>query len=119
MITETIHDLYHGAGTARQGDVMLIPVDSVPNDAVPVKQGDEHVIAHSETGHNHTMSALRVNFFMMPSDPLEGYLTVDEATVLDHQRTFHTHESIRVHPGTYKIRRQREYSPEGWQRAAD
>jgi hypothetical protein len=39
--------------------------------------------------------------------------------VVEHLRSFDTHESISIGPGNYEIRRQRENAPEGWRRAAD
>jgi len=120
MITEKIHELHHGKAIARQGDVLLQPVDEIPENAEAVKsEKGSHVIAHSETGHNHVLASHKVNMFMMRDDPLVAYIEVSESTLLDHQRSFDTHETIRVHPGKYRIRRQREHSPDGWRRARD
>ena len=48
-----------------------------------------------------------------------AYLKVEEDTELKHKRSFDTHESLLLTPGIYEIRRQREYTPEGYRRAAD
>lgn len=37
----------------------------------------------------------------------------------ERERSFDTHESILLKGGTYEIRRQREYTPEGWRRVED
>ena len=63
----------HGM-TARQGDALLISIDAIPADAIQVESDGDHVIAHSETGHNHILKSRAVNFFMAPNDPLTGYL---------------------------------------------
>jgi len=50
-----------------------------------------------------------------------GYLEVSgfEPAVLEHHRSFDTHEALEIKPGIYEIRRQREYTPQGFRRAAD
>lgn len=110
---------------AAQGDVMFIRVASLPAGAVPVPAvGGQHVIAHSETGHHHVMVAERagrpvVEMYRLPEEIYEAFLVVHEPTVLEHQRGFDTHEPIQFQPGTYQVRRQREYTPEGYRRAQD
>jgi len=39
--------------------------------------------------------------------------------VIEHHRLFDTHEAMEIKPGIYEIHRQREYTPEGYRRAAD
>jgi len=53
-----------------------------------------------------------------------SYLEVIEATdatetLLEHLRSFDTHETIKIPPGIFEIRRQREWVPEGWRRIQD
>ena len=103
-----------------QGDLMVFPVKNIPENVV--KQDAEngsHVLAHSETGHNHQISADAVDFFMAENDEFVGFINVKEATDLVHLRDFHTHETIEIPAGDYRIVRQREYSPAGYRRAAD
>ena len=42
---------------AAQGDFIIMRIPSIPNGVEPMKSDDafKHVIAHSETGHNHVM----------------------------------------------------------------
>jgi hypothetical protein len=44
---------------------------------------------------------------------------VNKDTELKHLRSFDTHESLSIPEGLYRINRQREYTPEGYRRAAD
>jgi hypothetical protein len=109
---------------AAQGDFIIVRVDELPSNLYPcTPKGGKWVVAHSETGHNHVMVADRVEMFkveLKDDDAVfELYLNVDEDTVVEHQRSYDTHEPILVPPGTYKIARQREYISEGWRRAAD
>jgi hypothetical protein len=110
---------------AAQGDLLLRRITAIPAEATPLAAcNGAFVVAHSETGHNHVI-AERPNVRMFTTgDPMVSYLQVVEATdaaetILEHLRTFDTHESISVPPGAYEVRRQREYAPEGWRRVED
>jgi len=108
---------------AAQGDLLLRRIDTLPAgaEAVIAEKG-AYVLAHSETGHNHVvMERPNVRFYQDRQDTFRSWLVVDgeESVPVEHQRDFHTHETIQVPPGIYEVRRQREYTPEGFRRAAD
>lgn len=106
---------------AAQGDFIIIRRNTIPNGFVEANpEKGVHVIAHSETGHNHVMVADRVTAFV-PTTPdiYTMFLQVDEPTEITHLRGFDTHEPIMVPPGTYEIKRQREYIPQGFRKAQD
>ncbi len=108
-----------------QGDAYLRRVDAIPAGAIPVQASNgRFVIAHSETMHDHIVRQSPHVKFYDTVDPMVSYLEVIEATdatetVLEHMRSYDTHESIKFSPGIYEVRRQRENSPEGWRRVAD
>jgi len=111
---------------AAQGDLLIRRIASLPANASAVQpERGQFILAHSETGHNHVVAERPcVKAYADPSDPLVSYLEViqnEEAwdVVLEHLRSFHQHESIKIDPGVYEIRRQREYTPEGWRRVQD
>jgi hypothetical protein len=110
---------------AAQGDLFIRRIESLPDGAKPVAaERGQYVVAHSETGHNHVIAERPNVSLLTTGDPMVSYLQVVEATdaaetVLEHLRTFDTHESIVITPGIYEIRRQREYTPEGWRRVED
>ena len=105
---------------AAQGDVMIIRIDDLPDHLMEVLPEDgKHVVAHSETGHHHTIVASRVKYFRPDEDAFTGYVSVKEETPLVHERGFDTHESIQLPPGNYMLRRQREYTLEGYRMAQD
>lgn len=112
--------------TAAQGEALFRRIDAAPDSLVDVAPVDGQVIiAHSETGHHHVMSADTVTLHR----PAEGvavpegleilYAIVREPTALEHLRPHDTHEPILFEPGVYEIRRQREYTPEGFRRVED
>jgi hypothetical protein len=110
---------------AAQGDVMLRRIDRLPAGVKPATaENGVFVVAHSETGHNHVI-AERPNVRLYDSeDPFVSYLEVIEATdateaLLEHLRGWDTHETIKIPAGIFEVRRQREYTPEGWRRAQD
>ncbi len=107
-----------------QGDVLIRRIDALPANAKPVAAtGDHLIIAHSETGHHHTITLDRQsepNVEMYSGDnPLVAWIKVNRPSVLEHQRPFDTHDPIQFAPGFYEIRRQREYTPKGWRRVED
>jgi len=109
---------------AAQGDFLIIRVEEIPTDVETFDaEGNHFVIAHSETGHNHVMERTNVKAFkpkgVEERDLYQLFLDVNAPTEIEHQRSFDTHESILVTEGKYMVRRQREYTPEGYRRAAD
>ena len=92
----------------RQGDVLLVAVDGVPPGASSVgRDGGRLVLAYGEaTGHAHTIESDHAA--LLATGP-GVFLDVrgPEPVMLVHQE----HESIAVDPGTYRVVRQREYTP--------
>lgn len=106
--------------TAAQGDVFFEKIEALPEGVEKVDaENGRVVVAHSETGHNHTMLAEHVTMYRLPEEIYECFLVVDEPTALEHHRNFDTHAPILFLPGTYRVRRQREYVPEGFRRVED
>ncbi|MGP0091028.1 MAG: hypothetical protein ACLPKB_13865 [Xanthobacteraceae bacterium] len=102
----------------RQGDVLLVRVRSIPQALEPVaREMGRVVLAHGEvTGHAH---AIRDAHAAMFRDAKGGAIFMNvsgEAPVaLEHDE----HDTIDVPPGTYRVIRQREYSPETVRDVAD
>lgn len=106
---------------AAQGDMLLVRVDDLPEGVREVAAiNGAYILAHSETGHNHVVLDRPTVRMFSGMDEFRAYLVVEgEAAELQHQRSFDTHESLLISPGIYEVRRQREYTPEGFRRAAD
>ena len=104
---------------AAQGDVLFVRLDKLPKDAIEVMRGPGAlVVAHSETGHHHQIPSEHVHMYAS-AEPLRSYIKVDSAADVIHMRSFDTHETLRLAPGIYEVRRQREHTPEGWRRVED
>ena len=84
-------------------------------------ENGKFILAHSETGHHHIIAERPGVEFFASEDPLISYLHVIDSVeiTLEHERSFDTHEALLLKGGTYEIRRQREYTPQGWRRVAD
>lgn len=110
---------------AAQGDLLIRRVDALPADVKPIiAEHGKYIVAHSETGHHHIIAERPNVTLYTTGDPMVSYLQVVEAadeaeTLLEHLRNFDTHETISIPTGTFEIRRQREYTPEGWRRVED
>ena len=110
---------------AAQGDLYIRRIEALPKDAKLVEAvKNQFVVAHSETQHNHVIEAKPNISLYTTGDPMVSYLEVIEATeatetLLEHLRSFETHETIKIPNGIFEIRRQREYTPEGWQKVED
>ena len=108
--------------SAAQGDCLLRRIEKLPDNLKPVDADrGQFVIAHSETGHNHCIKERPKVKLYTSVNQFRGYLEVkgDQPAVLEHHRSFDTHEALEIKPGIYEIRRQREYTSDGVRRAAD
>ena len=110
-------------GPQRQGDLLIVPCN--PPQALGgliAKQGVTVVRGETSGGNAHILHALEGDCYWAPSptadtDLVQGMLTVgdDSKATLIHTQE---HNVIGIGPGSYEIRRQREYQGE-WRRVAD
>ena len=94
----------------RQGDVLIVPVESMPAGVEPVgREGGRIVLAHGEaTGHAHAIKDEHAALFRDPRlATIFMQVSRDGAVVLEHDE----HDPITIPPGHYRIVRQREYVP--------
>ncbi len=91
----------------RHGDILLSPVDAIPDDVVP---RNDLVIARGEiTGHAHRIvTGERAELFDHGSGM---FLRISGGPAsLVHEE----HATINLQPGVYRIWRQREYNPHSY-----
>lgn len=102
----------------RQGDVLIVPVKSLPKklDAVDREQG-RVILAHGEvTGHAHAITDQKAALFRDPKlAAIFMNVSGDAPVALEHEE----HATIHIPPGNYRVIRQREYSPEAVREVAD
>lgn len=101
----------------RQGDVLIERIDkSHMNRSKPMdREGGKVILAHGEvTGHAHAIADAGVHQYA--GDAGVTYLEVQQAVaLLQHEE----HGTIELPQGTYRVIRQREYSPEEIRNVAD
>ena len=108
-----------------QGDVLIRRVKKLPGNVKSIDPANGAImVTHSETGHHHTMTLDhkpgKPSVRMYSGDnPLVAWLEVNRPTALEHLRPHDTHEPIMFGVGVYEVRRQREYTPEGFRRVED
>lgn len=104
-------------GVLFQGDILIQRVEELPKG---LKAEDTNVVAHSETGHHHIATQAKV--YTAPDGMTLYMQAIGKSIDLEHKRPYDTHETIRLltKPGdVFKVRRQREHTPEGWRRVED
>lgn len=117
-IPDTIHKV---TGQVAQGDMLITPCDKIPdgfNKANPESDG-VHILTHSETGHHHVMASTGVDFYQAANDSFVAYIDVKKETVLRHLREQVPHKTMLFPVGLFRINRQGEQTPKGWERVAD
>ena len=106
---------------AFQGDVCFVRVKSLPADTTDTTPEGRIVVAHSETGHHHAIEPGEAKLFERAQrDPMVCYLQIaGEYADVVHHRPTDTHETVRLLKGCWEVRRQEEYTPQGWVRVED
>jgi hypothetical protein len=106
-----------------QGDVLFTRIPELPKGAAfkeAKREGGLLVVAHSETGHHHGFYEPSAKLFEVPNDPFTCYLQLGGDCQLTHLRPHDTHEAILFGGGGFfEVRRQREYTPEGYRMVMD
>ncbi|MFI6277745.1 hypothetical protein [Streptomyces sp. NPDC050988] len=96
----------------RQGDVLVVAVDELPLQMLPVPREDGLVVlAHGEvTGHRHAIAEPHAELLAPPGDDDETrFLRIVGASArLVHEE----HAAIILPGGVYQVIRQREYNPD-------
>lgn len=100
--------------TYRQGDVLLVAIDSIPDD-VKLKRTKRVILAEGEvTGHHHVLAGnLEVGY--AEAEVVYARIMAGAPAKVTHEE----HATLTPPPGNYRIVRQREYSPEEVRRVAD
>jgi hypothetical protein len=109
-----------GPAQYRQGDVFIERIEKLPAKIAPLARvGGRVVLAHGVvTGHDHAIAAKNVKAYAPARAAKEGELFLEisgKSAALTHDE----HSTITLPAGTYKVSRQREYSPEEIRRVQD
>lgn len=94
----------------RHGEVLLLPVDEIPNG--PNASVKSFIVGHSESNHHHVLECDKP--FDVSTDitaPTDIYLFLHAEGRLVHQKEVDKHRTLPVAPGGYKIIKKREFDP--------
>lgn len=101
----------------RQGDVLLVKIETIPDNLIPVTPTEKgFILAEGEaTGHHHAIRDI-ANVAMFAAKT-EGklYLILTQPNKLEHEE----HSKIDLPIGNYEVIRQREYHPDAIRNVAD
>ena len=87
----------------RHGEVLLVPISEIPQEAKLVKEAKEHIVAHSETGHHHVLELDTKQLRVYELDN-ETYLDVGDIGTLVHKKTGKdVHTPHTIVPAKYKV----------------
>jgi hypothetical protein len=102
----------------RQGDLLLVAIPAIPEDARPLPRDQGRIVLAlgEATGHAHAIADPPAT--LLETELHERFLRVLAAggVLLRHEE----HDPVLLPPGLYQVRRQREYVPGAdWRSAAD
>lgn len=100
----------------RQGDVLIVRVDKIEKREKMESENGRVVLAHGEvTGHAHAIDEAGVIQFRTDVPDVTALEISQAVSMLTHEE----HGTIPLTTGTYRVVRQREYSPEEIRNVAD
>lgn len=106
----------------RHGEVILKPVQEIPQDAQLVEENKSVIVGHSESGHHHVLTIPRgTGKIKMYEKDGKTYLEFPELANLEHQKTIEKHETQVFTPGKYErvIRHSYSYGEKIMRRVVD
>lgn len=99
----------------RHGELLLLPLEELPEGVEQVSQGQSYIVGHSETGHHHIAVAERKDaltvYKPVGADSQDIYLRVSAPSKVEHKKTHDKHETIDLPEGVYLVRPKTEYDP--------
>ncbi len=94
-------------GLIRQGDVLLVPIAQIPEDARKGPDGAVVLALGEATGHAHRIDDPRAQSWARGPDERFVLIDGDDPVALVHEE----HDTLDVPPGAWRIQRQREFEP--------
>ena len=85
----------------RHGEVVLTPIDELPDGVEQIYDGKEYIVGHSESGHVHTAIGNLTIFQPVGADDSVLYLRANKDSVVKHRKSFDKHETKTIFKGLY------------------
>jgi len=95
----------------RHGEIVLRPIDVLPDNLKIVSKSKREIVGHSESGHHHVVVSNDAVELLRPigADSQELYLRVSGTAQIEHLKTFDRHATTPVEPGLYYINTKQQY----------
>lgn len=96
----------------RHGEIVLKPLDKLPEGLEVVEEANRVIVGHSESGHHHVAVCDAVSLTLLKpigADSSDLYLKVSKEARIEHLKTFDRHETKVLHPGFYYINTKQQY----------
>lgn len=96
----------------RHGEVMIVPIDTLPQGVKQIEHGREIIIGHSESGHHHVAVAVvgdDLTAYRSTGTDLNLYLRVMSQTKVEHRKPSDQHEAKTLEPGYYWVNTKMAY----------
>jgi hypothetical protein len=92
----------------RHGELILKPVESLPKGAILKESSKKYIVAHSETGHHHVLTATQdLKIYTLMGDT---YIEIPNVAELRHEKTGKdVHRTHKITPNVYKITIKNEF----------
>jgi hypothetical protein len=96
----------------RHGEVMITPIDELPESAEQVFSGREYIVGHSESGHHHVAIAEGITIYKpIGADSQELFMKVTAPGRIEHRKAgSDRHEAKTLLPGLYTVTIKRAYN---------
>lgn len=90
----------------RHGEILLLPVDWVPNGSI--ESAASCIVGHSESGHHHVLDSDDA-FEQIVTANGDLFVDLGRDTPLRHHKTHQQHRELTVPAGTWKVVRKTEF----------
>ncbi len=87
----------------RHGEVVLTPIDELPDGVEQIYDGKEYIVGHSETGHHHVALGAVTIFQPVGADSESLFMRVNKDSRVEHRKSFDMHETKTLLKGIYQI----------------
>jgi hypothetical protein len=96
----------------RHGEIVLIPLDKLPENLEQVSTGRQVIVGHSESGHHHVAVCDTDDLTLLRpagADDQGLFLKVSAVARIEHLKTFDRHETKPIQAGYYFINTKEQY----------
>jgi len=96
----------------RHGEIVLIPVDRLPENLEVVEKGNRVIVGHSESGHHHVAVCDALDLTLLRpvgADSSDLYLEVSAPARIEHLKEFDRHETKTLSEGYLRVVNKTEY----------